>query len=75
MKRSNVTEEIIETSVRFQSALSGVSNSEIWVELGKRLGVQFGKVQMIFHDGRPSKYVSVDMRVNADDEKELDSVQ
>jgi hypothetical protein len=75
MKAANISEEIVEKSVRFESALNSISNSEIWIELAKRLGVQFGKVQMIFHNGRPSKYVSVDMRVNADDGKQPDFIQ
>jgi len=53
-------------------SLSGIfediKTNELWTELARRLGVKFGKIQMAIHDGRPSKYATVDMKINTEDD-------
>lgn len=50
--------------------ISKISLSELWHEIGKRLNVQFGKVQMAFHNGKPSTYANVDLKVKVENEEE-----
>lgn len=52
--------------------LERVATAELWCELAKRLGIKFGKIQMAIHDGRPSKYATIDMRVCTDGASEQD---
>lgn len=47
--------------------LSKISLIELWNEIGKRLNLKFGKIQMSFHNGRPSPYANVDMKVKTDE--------
>ena len=49
------------------NVLSDLKTSDLWIELAKRLGVRFGRIQMSVHDGRPSKYATIDMKVCTDD--------
>jgi hypothetical protein len=54
--------------MKLRDLLGKVATSELWLELAKRLGVRFGKIQMAVHDWKPSKYATVDMKVSTDDE-------
>jgi hypothetical protein len=47
--------------------LERVATSELLTELARRFNVRFGKIQMAIHDGRPSKYATIDMKVSTDD--------
>lgn len=51
--------------------LSQVSLSDLWVEIGKRLNLQFGKIQMAFHNGKPSTYANIDIKVKVDTEEQV----
>lgn len=53
------------------SEISKISLSELWNEIGKRLNVQFGKVQMAFHNGRPSTYANIDLKVKVETEEQV----
>ena len=53
--------------------LECIGTTELWVEVAKRLNVKFGKIQMAIHDGRPSKYANLDIRVSTDEETEKKS--
>ena len=53
-----------------KNSLRSIATSEIWIELAKRLNVRFGKIQMAIHEGRPSKYANVDIRVTTDSSEE-----
>jgi hypothetical protein len=50
--------------------ISKISLSELWHEIGKRLNVQFGKVQMAFHNGKPSTYANIDLKVKVETEEQ-----
>lgn|GEM_PF-5647409 len=50
------------------NVFSDMKTSDLWIELAKRLGVRFGRIQMSVHDGRPSKYATIDMKVCTDDQ-------
>jgi hypothetical protein len=47
-----------------------VTLTQLWTELARRLNIRFGKIQMAIHDGIPSKYAVVDIRVNTELEPE-----
>jgi len=51
--------------------ISKISLSELWLEIGKRLNVQFGKVQMAFHNGKPSTYANIDLKVKVETEEQI----
>lgn len=51
--------------------ISKLSLSELWQEIGKRLNLQFGKVQMAFHNGRPSTYANIDLKVKVETEEQV----
>jgi hypothetical protein len=53
--------------------LEDIKTTELWGELARRLGVRFGKIQVAIHDGRPSKYATIDMRVSTEEEPLLES--
>ena len=60
----------MDAGVSLRALLEKTTTSELWMELAKRLGVRFGKIQIAIHDGRPSKYATVDMKVSTDDKSE-----
>ncbi|MGE4232064.1 MAG: hypothetical protein AB7F43_01935 [Bacteriovoracia bacterium] len=45
-----------------------VSTLELWMELARRFDIRYGKVQMVFHAGKPSKYMDVDTRLDLEQE-------
>lgn len=44
--------------------LKQIKTMDLWAELGRRFNIQYGKLQVAFHRGKPSEYVDVDQRVN-----------
>ena len=40
-----------------------LSTADLLAELGRRFRVRFGRVEIVFHDGRPSPRVTVEYRV------------
>lgn len=54
---------------RLREMLERMTTADLWIELARRLNLRFGKIQMAIHDGRPSKYATVDMRISTDEEK------
>ena len=54
---------------RFREMLERMTTAELWIELARRLNLRFGKIQMAIHDGRPSKYATIDMRISTDEDK------
>ncbi len=58
----------MDKSFKIREVFERVTTSEIWAELAQRLGIKFGKIQMAIHDGKPSKYATVDMKVCTDDD-------
>ncbi len=53
--------------INFKKLLEQIGTVELWMELARRLNVRFGKIQMAIHDGRPSKYANLDIRVSTDE--------
>lgn len=53
-----------------QPDLTKITLSELWAEIGKRLNLKFGKVQMSFHNGKPSPYANVDLKIKTEPEEE-----
>lgn len=49
--------------------LGGVKTKELCVEIARRFNIRFGKVHLVFHDGRPSKYADVDVRVELEPDR------
>lgn len=47
--------------------LSSVCLADLWNEIGKRLNIGFGKIQMSFHNGKPSTYANLDLKIKTDD--------
>ena len=50
--------------------LSKFSLSELWNEIGRRLNIKFGRVQMAFHNGKPSTYANIDLKIKTDEGEE-----
>ena len=48
-------------------ALQRATTTELWCEIGKRFRIQYGKIQMAFHNGRPSEYAELDIRIHEKD--------
>lgn len=44
-------------------SLGRMTTAELLDELGRRFRVRFGRVEVVFHDGRPSPRVTVEYRV------------
>lgn len=53
--------------------LSKIALSELWAEIGRRLNLKFGKVQMSYHNGKPSQYANVDLKIKTETEEEVAS--
>ena len=64
-------EEYVSDKVNFKKLFEQVATAEIWVELARRLNVRFGKIQMSIHEGKPSKFANVDIRVSTDSDLEV----
>ena len=50
--------------------LEQIGTKDLWIELARRLNVRFGKIQMAIHEGRPSRYANLDIRVSTDEANE-----
>ena len=64
-------EEFVSDRANFAKLFEQIGTSEIWKELARRLNVQFGKIQMSIHEGQPSKYANIDIRVSTTAELEM----
>ena len=53
----------MDASMSLRDLLGRVATSDLWSELARRFGVKFGKIQMAIHDGRPSKFATLDMKI------------
>lgn len=51
----------------FKKLLEQIGTSELWTELAKRFDVQFGKIQMAIHNGRPSKFAEIQNRLDIEE--------
>ncbi len=51
--------------------ISKITLNDLWLEIGKRLNLQFGKVQMAFHNGKPSSYANIDLKVKVETEEQV----
>ncbi len=49
--------------------LAKISLSDLWAEIGRRLNLKFGKVQMTYHNGKPSPYANVDLKIKTETEE------
>ena len=63
-------EEFVSDKINFRKLFEQIGTAEIWAELARRLNVQFGKIQMSIHEGKPSKYANIDIRVNTESDLE-----
>ena len=57
-------EEFVCDKVNFKKFFEQVATSELWIEIARRFNVKFGKIQVAIHEGRPSKFANIDIRVN-----------
>jgi hypothetical protein len=64
-------EEFVSDKTNFAKIFEQIGTSEIWKELARRLNVQFGKIQMSIHEGQPSKYANIDIRVSTTADLEM----
>lgn len=53
-----------------EQELSRFSLSDLWNEIGRRLNIKFGKVQIAFHNGKPSTYANIDLKIKTDEGEE-----
>lgn len=53
--------------------ISTIALSDLWAEIGRRLNLKFGKVQMSYHNGKPSQYANVDLKIKIETEEEVAS--
>jgi len=53
--------------------ISTIALTDLWAEIGRRLNLKFGKVQMSYHNGKPSQYANVDLKIKTDTEEEVAS--
>lgn len=51
--------------------LSQFSTMELWAELGRRFKIEYGKIQMAFHRGRPSGIAEIDFKIKVDPNLEV----
>ena len=58
----------MDASMKLRDLLGRMTTTDLWMELAKRFGVKFGKIQMAIHDGRPSKYATIDMKISTEDD-------
>lgn len=61
----------METKIEKQREISKCSIFDLWTEIGKRLNLQFGKVQMSYHNGKPSAYANVDLKIKTEMEENI----
>ena len=64
-------DESVSEKINFKKLFEQVATAEIWMELARRLNVRFGKIQMSIHEGKPSKFANVDIRVSTDSDSEI----
>lgn len=43
--------------------LKSISTNDLWIELGRRHNIQYGKIQKVFHGGKPSEYTEIDLKI------------
>jgi hypothetical protein len=43
--------------------LRSVRTADLLIELGRRFRIHFGKIEVAFHDGRPSQKIVVEQRI------------
>lgn len=60
---SKTTSFKIENSEKIE--LSKISLDDLWNEIGRRLNIRFGKIQMVFHNGKPSPYANLDVKIKS----------
>ena len=61
-------EELIRENIDYSKILKSITTSDLWCEVARRFNVKFGKIQVAIHEGRPSKFANIDLRVNTEDE-------
>jgi hypothetical protein len=44
--------------------LDHVTLRELWSEIGRRLNIAYGKIQMTFHGGKPTNFIDIDQRID-----------
>ena len=49
--------------------LAKISLSDLWAEIGRRLNLKFGRVQMTYHNGKPSPYANLDLKIKTETEE------
>lgn len=49
-----------------RSMLAAVDTLRLLEEIGRRFRLRFGRIEIVFHDGRPSPKVTVEHRVQKD---------
>ena len=60
-------EELVRESVDYSQILKSITTSDLWSEIARRFNVKFGKIQVAIHEGRPSKFANIDLRVSTDE--------
>lgn len=47
-------------------ALRTVPTQLLWAEIARRLKLTYGRIQMSFHDGKPSRFATITQSVTTD---------
>lgn len=63
MTTENMGTPFCETNCPIEKIIRLIPNEELWLEIVRRLGVKFGKIQMIIHAGKPSRFASIESRI------------
>lgn len=56
-------------------SLDAFKTQELWQEIGRRLNVTYGRVQMVFHGGKPSDFTEIDLKVKTAEEQRTSRVK
>ena len=42
--------------------LQEITVQDLWAEIARRYNVRFGRIEKVFHEGRPGEYTTVELK-------------
>jgi hypothetical protein len=64
-------EEVFNERINMVKLICEIATSDLWSELARRLNIKFGKIQMAIHEGKPTKFANIDIRVSTEESEFL----
>jgi hypothetical protein len=64
-------EEVFNERINMGKLICEIATSDLWSELARRLNIKFGKIQMAIHEGKPTKFANIDIRVSTEESELL----